>query len=107
MTEVAAVSDEYREIEVVQVGSGPPKPGRPPRSGNRTDVLLTLLVVGVFVGAACSAFTAWTVYAQAEAQRQVSCAYLTSGGVEERTYEKLSDVEKSVADAMDCDFEGR
>ena len=46
------MSDEYREIEVVEVGSGPPRPARPPRSGNRTDVLLTLMVVGVFVGAA-------------------------------------------------------
>ena len=59
------MSDEYREIEVVEVGSGPPRPARPPRSGNRTDVLLTLMVVGVFVGAGCSAFTAWTVYEQA------------------------------------------
>ena len=101
------MSDEYREIEVVQVGSGPPKPGRPPRSGNRTDVLLTLLVVGVFVGAACSAFTAWTVYGQAQDQRELNCAYLTSGGAEERTYDDLEDVEKSIADTMDCDIEGR
>ena len=101
------MSDEYREIEVVQVGSGPPKPGRPPRSGNRTDVLLTLLVGGGFGGAACSAFTAWTVYGQAEDQRELNCAYLTSGGAEERTYDDLEDVEKSIADTMDCDIEGR
>ena len=101
------MSDEYREIEVVQVGSGPLKPGRPPRNGNRTDVLLTLLVVGVFVGAASSAFAAWTAYGQAQDQREMSCAYLTSGGVDDRTYEKLSDVEKSIADTMDCDIEGR
>ena len=71
------MSDEYREIEVVEVGSGPPRPARPPRSGNRTDVLLTLIVVGVFVGAACSAFTAWTVYGQAQDQRELNCVYLT------------------------------
>jgi hypothetical protein len=102
------VSDEYREIEVVEVGSGPPKPARPPRSGNRTDVLLTLMVVGVFVGAACSAFTAWTVYEQTQDQRDLNCAYLTLGGGEgDRAYDDLEDYEKGIADAMDCDIEGR
>jgi hypothetical protein len=100
------VSDEHREIEVVQVGSGPPRPARPARSGNRTDVLLTLLVVGVFVGAACSAFTAWTVYGQAQDQRELNCVYLTHGGAEERTYDDLSDLEKGVADVVHCDIEG-
>jgi len=50
---------------------------------------------------------AWTAYGQARDQREMSCAYLTSGGVDDRTYEKLSDVEKSIADTMDCDIEGR
>ena len=99
--------DEYREIEVVEVGSGPPKPGRPPRSGNRTDVLLTLMVVGVFVGAGCSAFTAWTVYGEAQDQREVNCAYLTAGGEEERDYDDLEEFEKGIADALDCDVKGR
>jgi hypothetical protein len=99
------VSDEYREIEVVEVGSGPPKPGRPPRSGNRTDVLLTMLVVGVFAGAGCSAFTAWTVYQEAQDTRTLNCAYLTGGG--EREYDDLEDYEKVIVDGMDCDIEGR
>jgi hypothetical protein len=101
------VSDEYREIEVVDVGSGPPRPARPPRSGNRTDVLLTLLVVGVFVGAGCSAFTAWTVYGQAQDTRTLNCAYLTLGGDGQRDYDDLEDYEKGIVDALDCDVEGR
>ena len=101
------MSDEYREIEVVEVGSGPPRPARPPRSGNRTDVLLTLMVVGVFVGAGCSAFTAWTVYGQTQDQRELNCVYLTAGGEEERDYDDLEDYEKGIADVMDCDVKGR
>ncbi len=102
------MSDEYRPIEVVEVGSGPPRPARPPRGGNRTDVLLTLLVVAVFVGAACSAFTAWSVYGQRQDQRELNCVYLTSsGGDEEREYDDLEDFEKGIADAMDCDVKGR
>ncbi len=101
------MSDDYREIEVVQVGSGPPRPARSPRSGNRTDVLLTLMVVGVFVGAGCSAFTAWTVYAQRQDTREVNCAYLTLGNEEERDYDDLENYEKGIADAMDCDVKGR
>ena len=102
------MSEEFREIEVVEVGSGPPKPARPPRGGNRTDVLLTLMVVGVFVGAACSAFTAWTVYGEAQDQRELNCVYLTAGdGQEGRTYDDLADFEKRIADAMDCDVKGR
>jgi hypothetical protein len=101
------VSDEYREIEVVEVGSGPPKPAGPAR--NRTDVLLSLLVVGVFVGAGCSAFTAWTVYGQAQDTRDLNCAYLTFSGEggDDRDYDDLEDYEKGIADAMDCDIEGR
>ncbi len=101
------MSDEYREIEVVEVGSGPSKPARPPRGGNRTDVLLTLMVVGVFVGAACSAFTAWTVYEEAQDQRELNCVYLTSGGDGAREYDDLEDYEQGIADVMDCDIEGR
>ena len=100
------MSDEYREIEVVEVGSGPPRPARPQRGGNRTDVLLTLLVVGAFVGAGCSAFTAWTVYGQAEDTRALNCAYLTAGGGE-RDYDDLEEFEKRIVDSLDCDIEGR
>ncbi len=101
------MSDEYREIEVVEVGSGPPRPARPPRSGNRTDVLLTLMVVGVFVGAGCSAFTAWSVYEQRQDNRDLNCVYLTAAGEEGRDYDDLEDYEKGIADALDCDVEGR
>jgi hypothetical protein len=101
------VSDEYREIEVVEVGSGSPKPARPRRGGNRTDVLLTLMVVGVFVGAGCSAFTAWTVYGEAQDQRELNCVYLTSGAEQERDYDDLEPFEKGIADALDCDVKGR
>lgn len=101
------MSDEHREIEVVEMGSGPPRPARPSRTGNRTDVLLTLMVLGVFVGAGCSAFTAWTVHEQAKDTRELNCAYVTAGGSGERDYDDLEDYEKGVVDAMDCDIEGR
>jgi hypothetical protein len=100
------VSDEPREIEVVSVGSGPPQPARPPR--NRTDVLLSLLVVGVFLTAACSAFTAWSVHGQAQDSRDLNCAYLTIGGEgEQREYDDLEGYEKQIVDAIDCDIDGR
>jgi hypothetical protein len=99
------VTEEPREIEVVEVGRGPSRPSRPPR--NRTDVLLTLLVVGVFVGAACSAFTAWTVHEQAEDNRELNCVYITSGGdgSGSRTSDDLSTVERKIADVLDCDID--
>ena len=99
--------DEYRPIEVVEVGSGPPRPARPPRAGNRTDALLTLMVVGVFAGAGCSAFTAWTVHQQTEDSRKVNCAYVTAGGERAREYDDLEDYEKGIVDALDCDIKGR
>ena len=102
------MSDEYREIEVVDVGSGPVKPGRPPRTVNRTDLLLALLVIGVFVGAACSALTAWTVYQQTEDQHALNCVYVTfNGDGGERDYDDLEGYERQIADRLDCDVKGR
>ncbi len=66
-----------------------------------------LMVVGVFVTAACCAFTAWTVYEQTQDTRELNCAYVTAGGDEEREYDDLQDYEKGIVDALDCDFEGR
>ena len=87
-------------------GSGPPRPPRAPR--NRTDVLLTLLVVRVFIGAACSAFTAWAVWDQARDTRELNCLYLTIGNDGEvREYDDLQDYEKAIADAQGCDIDGR
>ena len=99
------MSDEHREIEVVSVGSGPLKPGRPRRDGKQ--VLLVLLVVGVFLTAACSAFTAWTVYDQAQDNRELNCAFLTANEGGPREYDDLEPYEQQVVDAMDCDVEGR
>jgi hypothetical protein len=103
------VSDEeYRPIEVVQVGGTPttPPPGRPPR--NRTDVLLTLLVIGVFLTAGCSAFAAWTVYAERRDGRVLQCAYLDGmGRGENREYDDLDDIQKTIVDTYDCDVPGR
>ena len=103
------MSDEHRPIEVVDVGRGSTTSGttgRPRRSA--TDVLLLLLVVGVFIGAACSAFTAWTVREQAADEREINCAYMTvGGGGESREYDDLSDIEQRITDALDCDVEGR
>jgi hypothetical protein len=100
------VSEEPREIEVVDVGRGPTKPSRPPR--DRTDVLLTLLGGGVFLSAAFSALTAWTVHQQAEDNRELNCAFVISGGDGTgRTYDDLSTMERRIADALDCDIDGR
>ena len=99
--------DEYREIEVVEVGSGPPRPPRPPRTGDRTGVLLTLIALGVFVGAGCSAFTAWTVHQQNVDNRKVNCAYVTAGGEQDAEYDDLEDYAKGIVDALDCDIKGR
>jgi hypothetical protein len=100
------VSEEPREIEVVDVGRGPTKPSRPPR--DRTDVLLTLLVVGVFLSAVFSALTAWTVHQQSEDNRKLNCAYLTAGdGDEIQSYDDLPAFQKQIVDALDCDIKGR
>jgi ABC-type enterobactin transport system permease subunit len=100
------VSEEPREIEVVDVGRGPTRPSRPPR--DRTGVLLTLVVVGVFLGAACSAFTAWTVHQQAQDTRELNCAFLLAGDQDAtREYKDLAPYEKKVVDALDCDIKGR
>jgi hypothetical protein len=100
------VSDEHREV--VDVGSGPVKPGRPARTVNRTDLLLGLLVVGVFVAAACSALTAWSVHQQTEDQHALNCIYLTFGGDGgTRDYDDLEASEKQIADTLDCDVKGR
>jgi hypothetical protein len=100
------VSEEFRPIEVVDVGRGEPRPSRPPR--DRTGVLLSLIAVGVFLGAGASAYTAWTVYGERADQAAVNCAYVTSGrDGDERAYDDLSDYEQQIVDALDCDVEGR
>ena len=105
------MSDEYREIEVVDVGSGPVKPGRTRRTVNRADLMLILLVigvVGVLVGAACSALTAWNVHQQTEDQHALNCVYVTFGGDGgKRDYDDLESYEKQIADLLDCDMKGR
>lgn len=97
-------------MDIVVSGGGHPEkplePGRPPR--DRTQVLLTLLVVGVFLGAAFSAFTAWTAYSQREDNRALQCAYLDSmGGSGAREFADLDDIEKKIVETFDCDVEGR
>ena len=99
--------EEYRPIEVVQVGGTPttPRPGRPPR--NRTDVLLTLLVVGVFLTAGFSAFAAWTLYGERQDTRELQCAYLSMGNGTDQDYDDLGPIEKEIVDTFDCDVDGR
>ncbi|QIG41807.1 hypothetical protein G5V58_02565 [Nocardioides anomalus] len=100
------MSDEFRPIEVVDVGRGEPRPARPPR--DRTGVLLSLIAVGVFLGAGASAYTAWTVYGERADQRALNCAFVTArDGGDPRSYDDLSDYEQHIADALDCDIEGR
>jgi len=104
------VSEEYREIEVVEVGSGPPKPSRPPRAGNRTDLLLTLLVIGVFLGAAASAFGAWTVLESQKDTRMLNCLYVGvdfTGSESSTDYDDLPKRQRELIDRFDCDVPGR
>jgi hypothetical protein len=102
------VSEEPREIEVVDVGRGRTGPPRPAR--DRTELLLTLRVVGVFLGAAFSALTAWTVHEQAQDTRDVNCAYVIDSAADDgspRTYDNLSPTQRKVVDLLDCDIKGR
>jgi len=104
------MSEDYREIEVVDVGSGPPRPARPPRVGNRTELLLIVLVVGVFVGAACSAFGAWTAYQSQQDSRMLECMYVGSsfdGSDNAPNYDQLPKAQRRLIDRFDCDVPGR
>ena len=104
------MSDEYREIEVVEVGSGPPRPARPPRTRNRTDLLLTLLVVGVFLGAAASAYAAWTVRETQQDNRLLNCMYVGvdfTSSDSDSDYDDLPESQQRLIDRFDCDVPGR
>jgi nitrogen fixation-related uncharacterized protein len=112
------VSDEYRPIEVVQVGSGPPRAPKPswrPSAAqgrmSRTELLLLLLVVGVSVGAVCSAFAAWTVHETQQDTRLLNCMYLTidysGSSAAPAQYDDLTPSEKKLADRFDCNVRGR
>ena len=102
------MSEEYREIEVVEVGSGPPKAPKPPRDRNRTDLLLTLLVVGVFLGAAASAYAAWTVHQSQQDERMLNCMYLVSFPAgDEFSDEDVTDRQEKVIDRFGCEVPDR
>jgi len=104
------VNEEYRQIEVVEVGSGPPKPPKPPRATNRTDLLLTLLVVGVFLGAAASAYAAWIVRETQQDSRLLNCMYVGvdfTSADDTTSYDDLPKKQQELVDRFDCDVPGR
>lgn len=102
------MNEEHRQIEVVDVGSGPPRPPRRPPA-DRTGLLLMLLVVGVFIGAGCSAFGAWTAHQTQRDQRLLNCLYVTVAGdsSDGPSYDELPKPEQRLVDRFDCDVPGR
>jgi len=100
------VSEEFRPIEVVDVGRGDPTPPRPPR--DHSVVLLTLIAAGVLIGAACAAFTAWTVYETQEDQRVLYCTslFLNNGQGDHQDYDEMTDGQQRIVDQLDCDVPG-
>jgi len=79
------------------------------RRVHRDRVLLTLIAVGVLVGAACAAFTAWTVYQTQQDQRVLYCTsfILSDGQGDTPSYDDMEDEQKRIVDQLDCDVPGR
>jgi hypothetical protein len=90
---------------VVSGGSDPDRPVPAPRDSQHR--LLQLIAVGVFLVAAGTGFTGWTVYEQTQDVRVVQCAYLSIGGREAGNYDDLEDFEQAIVDQLDCDMRGR
>ncbi|HCB06389.1 MAG TPA: hypothetical protein PLZ93_06685 [Nocardioides sp.] len=101
------MSEEFRPIEVVDVGWGDPTPVRPPRE--RQGVLLTLITLGVLVCAACGVFTAWTVYESRQDEQTLYCARFLR--IDDQgdavNYDDMADEEQRIMDQLDCDVPGR
>jgi len=91
---------------VVSGGSDPDRPVPAPM--NNQNRLLQLIAVGVFLIAAGTGYTSWTVYQQTQDTRTVNCAYLTTGyGDDKRSYDVMANYEQQIVDALDCDVPGR
>jgi hypothetical protein len=92
---------------VVSGGSDPERPIRAPQ--DHQQGLLRLIAVGVFLVAAGTAFTGWTVYQQAEDNRTLNCAYLTVAGSDDdsQNYDDMPTYQQKIVDRLDCDVPGR
>ena len=102
------MNEDYRPIEVVDVGSGPPRPARAPRTGNRTELLLMLLVVGVFLSTGAFAYGAWIEREGQRDNRMLNCMYVgMTAGDNNTSYDELPKPERKLVDRFDCDVPGR
>jgi hypothetical protein len=90
---------------VVSGGSDPDRPLPAPR--DRQHLLLQVIALGVFLVAAATGYTGWTVYQQSQDTRALNCAYLTAGGEEQRDYDDMEKYEQKIVDQLDCDVPGR
>jgi hypothetical protein len=91
------------------VVSGGSDPGRPiPAPKDRPGYLLQLIAVGVFLVAAGTAYTGWTVHQTREDNRVLNCSFLNLGqDGKELAYNELPDYQQRIADQLDCDVPGR
>ena len=62
----------------------------------------------MFIGAACSAFAAWTAYGQAQDQRVLYCTslFLNNGQGDHQDYDEMTDGQQRIVDQLDCDVPG-
>ena len=83
-------------------------PRRRDRPGTAASSLLTLIAAGVLIGAACAAFTAWTVYETQEDQRVLYCTSLclNDGQGDPQDYDEMTDGQQRIVDQLDCDVPG-
>jgi hypothetical protein len=90
------------------VVSGGTDPDRPlPAPKDRPSLLLPLIAVGVFLAAAGTAYTGWTVHETQQDNRLVNCFFvgLSEAGAPE--YDELTDSQKEMVDRLGCDVKGR
>lgn len=90
---------------VVSGGSDPDRPI--PTARAHQHRLLQLIAAGVFLVAATTGFTGWTVYRQTQDSRVVNCAFFTTGGDEQRGYDDMDKAQQKIVDQLDCDIPGR
>jgi hypothetical protein len=95
---------------VVSGGPDPDRPLPPPKQRDQTSLLLQLIAVGVFVGAAAAGYTGWTSYQSQRDGRLLNCLYLTEfNGVDDGApdFDDLSKAQQRLIDRFGCDYPGR
>jgi hypothetical protein len=91
---------------VVSGGSDPDRPLPAPRA--RRSYLLELIALGVFLVAATTAYTGWTLHQTREDNRVLNCSFLSFGGDSgEVKYDDLEKYQQRIADQLDCEVPGR